>query len=208
MKWYDIFSSFYDLAIEPVYKKARKQGVEALWLKEGDLVLDLACGTGPNFKHIMPVIGESGLLIGVDYSKGMLDKARKKVKKNNWKNVVLIEQDAGKLTTSEIQEDCGKPIAVDNIICVLGLSVIPEWEAVLQNMFELLAPGGSFIIIDVYADKRVFQTWMVERIARADVSRKSWEPLEVLSKDFELSYVSKKRWLHGGLLFLAHGKKG
>jgi ubiquinone/menaquinone biosynthesis C-methylase UbiE len=207
MSWYDTFSGFYDLTVEPLYKKARKIGVDALNLKEGDVVLDLACGTGPNFKHLSPLVGKTGLVIGLDYSKGMINKAKKKVAKNNWENVILIQEDARQISKEQITKYCGREIQFNNVIIVLGLSVIPEHEEVFENTYALLKPGGNYVIIDVYADKFVPTSWWIKLLARADLKRKSWELLEKKTSGFSLNNISKNRHLHGGLLYIASGKK-
>ncbi len=207
MTWYDVFSGFYNTFVEPHYKKARKFGSESLNLKEGDVVLDLACGTGPNFKHLSPAVGSSGTVIGLDYSKGMISRAEKEIVKNDWKNIQLIQEDAKALNRELIDEICGRKIRINSVIVVLGLSVIPNYEEVFRNTFDLLEPNGTYTIIDVYADKFVPQKWMVEMIARADVKRKSWALLEERCSNFSLTYLSKNRHLHGGLLYLASGTK-
>jgi len=207
MNWYDVFSGFYDLTIEPHYKKARKIGIEALNINEGDVVLDLACGTGPNFKYLSSLVGETGLVIGLDYSKGMISRAKKKVFKNNLKNIVLIQEDAKQISKEQINKICGRDIQFNHVICVLGLSVIPKHKEIFENTFALLKPGGNYVIIDVYADKFVPQSWVVKLIARADLKRKSWELLKKTTREFSLNYISKRRFIHGGLLYIATGKK-
>ncbi|MCP3930915.1 MAG: class I SAM-dependent methyltransferase [Bacteroidetes bacterium] len=207
MSWYDTFSGFYDLTVEPHYKEARKIGVDKLNLKEGDVVLDLACGTGPNLKHLSPLVGKTGLVIGLDYSKGMINKAKKKVAENNWENVILIQEDAREISKDQIAKYCGREIHFDNVISVLGLSVIPEHEEVFENTYALLKPGGNYVIIDIYADKFVPTSWWTKLLSRADLKRKSWEFLEKKTSDFSLNNISKNRHLHGGLLYIASGKK-
>ncbi len=207
MFWYDIFSGFYSAVVEPHYRKYRKTGVESLKLKDGDFVLDLACGTGPNFKYLSPFIGAKGMVIGLDYSKGMIRKSKKEVTKNGWKNIQLVQENATKIKGESIEEICGRKIQFDSVICVLGFSVIPEYRKVFENTFDLLKPNGRYAIVDIYADRFVPQKWYVELIARADLERRPWELLESKSEDFTLTYLSKNRHLHGGLLYLASGKK-
>src|SRR3990172_12612029 len=71
-------------------ESVRRQAVRLLALKQGDVVLDVACGTGLSFPHIQERIGPQGQLIGVDLSAEMLAKAREKVTQAGWRNVTLI----------------------------------------------------------------------------------------------------------------------
>lgn len=61
--------------------RLRKLTVEKLKLKKGDIVLDLACGTGLNLKFLEDAIGMNGKIIAFDYSIEMLDAAEQEAKK-------------------------------------------------------------------------------------------------------------------------------
>ncbi len=73
MKWYDRIAKLYDFFTSLIYKKARIKLIESLEMKKGDRVLIIACGTGQNFKLIEEKIGNSGEIIALDYSTGMLN---------------------------------------------------------------------------------------------------------------------------------------
>lgn len=66
--WYDrvafLYGSFlYHSFTIGVYNRARKVTAEQLKLLPGRRVLDLACGTGENFRYTLPVIGSTCVLI-------------------------------------------------------------------------------------------------------------------------------------------------
>ena len=97
MKWYDKIAKFYDLFTVLLYKKLRMKLIEELEINNGDRVLIIACGTGQSFKLIQDKIGNSGEIIAIDYSKEMLKVAQKRINKNNWKNIILINEDVRNL---------------------------------------------------------------------------------------------------------------
>jgi ubiquinone/menaquinone biosynthesis C-methylase UbiE len=97
MKWYDVFSNFYDSSLEKLYASSRKRAIELLDLKDQLTIIDVACGTGANFKHLKSG-GHTFMLYGTDYSLGMLHKAQDLIKKNNWDNIDLFEADARTLS--------------------------------------------------------------------------------------------------------------
>ena len=206
MKWYDIFSNFYDSSLEKLYFDSRKRAIELLDLKSGQNIIDIACGTGANFKHIKAT-GIDLSIYGTDFSEGMLKKGLKAIEKNKWKNITLFQADARKLTTSFIKKETNKDLSFDRLICFLGLSVIPEWEFALDNMLNLLKEDGRIVIVDVFAEKRNFNTWFIEKIARADVSRRIWQTLERTTTDFHHEYLPIKESKVGGKLFVATGIK-
>lgn len=204
MKWYDFFSNFYDNSLEKLYFGSRKRAVELLDLKDGNTVLDVACGTGANFKHIM-LANRSIQLFGTDYSEGMLRRAQELVSKNGWSGIRLFQADARALNPSTLPKLTDGVAAFDRVICVLGLSVIPDWEMVMENMLAVLKPGGRVVIVDVFAEKRDFNTWLVEKIAKADLDRNIVQVLKGKSTEFYLEYLPVKESKVGGRLFVATG---
>lgn len=207
MGWYDVFALFYDRALEHLYYDCRVRAAELLQVEPGATVLDLACGTGQNFPHLVDKIGSEGRLIGVDRSRGMLKQARQKVRAQAWDNVVLMQRDVHALTLADVEAACGGPVAIDRILCVLGFTVMPDWEAALAQTFAWLRPGGRYAVVDVHTDLRDLRTWAVKTVARADMSRQIWKPLERLSASLEREEWPGSRRVYGGQVYLACGTK-
>ncbi len=206
MKWYNLFSNFYDKSLEKLYFSSRQRAVELLDLNDNHIVMDVACGTGANFKHIQASNYQLDIY-GFDYSSGMLKKGQELVDKNSWTNVSLFQTDARELNSQSIEKITTKKLHFDRIICVLGLSVIPEWELVLDNLLDLLKEDGKIVIVDVFAENRNFNTLLVEKIAKADLNRKIWQTLETKTDNFHLEYLPVKENKVGGKLFVAVGTK-
>lgn len=206
MKWYDFFSNFYDSALEKLYFSSRQRAAVLLELREGDLVLDVACGTGANFTHILTQNPDVNIF-ATDFSEGMLQKAEAKIRANDWHNISLFQADARELTPESIEQKVKVSRKFDKIICVLGLSVMPDWELVLERMLTLLKENGQIVIVDVFAHKRDFNTLLVEKIAGADLDRPIWQTLQTKTQDFKMEYLPVKESKVGGKLFVAAGKK-
>ncbi len=204
--WYDFFSLYYDRALERRYWKARAEVVEALGVTPGSLVLDVACGTGQNFPLLQQHIGD-GVIVGVDNSRGMLQRARERVEREGWINVHLVQSDILTFGADQLEQHGGKA-AADFVLCTLGLTVIPDWEAAFRQGYELLRQGGRIVLFDAYAEEWVFQTWLSKVGARADLSRRFWEPLEAVAEDFERIALPGSPREFGGRLYLASGTKG
>ena len=96
--------------------------------------------------------------------------------------------------------------SVARVLFTLALSVIPDWEKVFRKAFELLAPGGRCVVMDVHAPSSGVLARLEERIASADLSRRVWEPLRELSSNYEEEDVS--RWRNGAShIIVASGVK-
>ncbi|GAA4848492.1 class I SAM-dependent methyltransferase [Algivirga pacifica] len=206
MKWYDFFSNFYDQSLEKLYADSRRRAVELLELKEGDVVLDLACGTGANFSHLKKSCANIEIY-GADFSEGMLRRATHNIEKNQWEGIHLFQADARNLTKDTLSEYTGKEIKFDQVLCVLGLSVMPDWTTIMTNMLDLLKEGGKIVVVDVFAEKRDFNTWLVEKIAKADLDRPISEELKSKVNNFHMEYLPVKESKVGGKLFVAAGTK-
>jgi ubiquinone/menaquinone biosynthesis C-methylase UbiE len=205
MGWYDLFANFYDRSLEPLYREQRRAAAEALELAPGHAILDLPCGTGQSFGELAERVSPGGALLGVDFSQGMLDRARAKVERAGWKHVHLVRSDVHALDSAMLEATLGRP-RVDRLHVFLGLTAFPRWEQAFDNLWSLLAPGGRCVIVDVHAEKPTFQGRMVNLVARADIRRRVWEPLERLAEGFENRDLPSLRE-HGGQLVLVSGRK-
>jgi len=125
MKWYDVLSNFYDSYLGKLYFNSRKRAIELLDLESGQTIIDIACGTGANFKHIKATNTDLKIF-GTDLSEGMLKKGQAIINKNNWENITLFQADARRLTPVYVKKQIKVDPKFDRIICVLGLSVIPD----------------------------------------------------------------------------------
>ena len=199
MAWYDVFSRFYDASLEPLYREHRRRAIDALQVKRGSLVLDLPCGTGQSFTALATALGGTGRVVGVDLSAGMLREARRRVERA-MPNVSLLKTSADDITT----EDVGG--APDRLLIFLGMTVFSDHEAVFAHLWSLLAPGGRCVIVDVHAEEPGFQGKMVQWIARADLRRRFWEPLERVGVGFAREDLPFDR-RHGGQIMMASADK-
>ena len=92
-KHYDITSRLYPAPGYP-QRGQRLRAVQALCLRAGDSVVNLACGTGLNFPLIEEVIGPAGRIVGVDLTDAMLARAQDRTETNGWGNIRLVQADA------------------------------------------------------------------------------------------------------------------
>jgi SAM-dependent methyltransferase len=118
----------------------RQRAVEVMGLDAGARVLDVGCGTGRNFVHILRTIGPTGELVGFDQSPQMLDSARELARRNGWNNVRLVRGDAAVLAV-------GDP-SFDGVISTLAMSVVPNYRAAVARCHAVLRKGGVLSICD------------------------------------------------------------
>jgi len=75
-------------------KSVRMRAAELLELKPGDRVIDAGCGSGGSFPFLVTEIGDAGEIAGIEISPESTASARRRIEKNGWLNVSVLESPA------------------------------------------------------------------------------------------------------------------
>lgn len=116
-------------------------------IKEGDTVIDLGSGAGNDCFIARRETGESGKVIGIDFTPEMIARARANAEKLGYQNVEFRQGDIEKMPVTSAEAD----VVVSN--CVLNL--VPDKHAVLQEIYRVLKPGGHFSLSDIVLDREL-----------------------------------------------------
>lgn len=110
-------------------------------INKGDVVVDLGSGAGNDCFIARHETGETGKVIGIDFTPAMIDKARSNAELRGFNNVEFRQGDIESMPITANTAD----VIVSN--CVLNL--VPNKDAVIKDIYRVLKPGGHFSISDV-----------------------------------------------------------
>lgn len=167
----------------------------ALGLKQGDCVLDLACGTGLNFSHLRQLVGDHGRVVGVDLTPAMLDIARRMIAAKGWQNVEVREADAANLPFSDA--------SFDKVIVSFALNIIPDYGKALEEVWRVLVPGGRFVALEMRAGIHALPAWLqpLPHICAVDMSHDTLPAIKRVFSETEI----RNYWM--GMIFIAVADK-
>lgn len=119
-------------------------------------VLDLGCGTGRDCYLLSALVGEKGMVTGVDMTPQQLAIAKRHVDyharlfKYHKPNVRFLHGNLEALNLLDLA-DAGFDLIVSN--CVFNLCT--DKGLVLRDAYRLLKSGGEIYFSDIYADRRI-----------------------------------------------------
>ena len=197
---YDITSQLYS----PQWAY-RRRAVQALRLRSGDNVVEIACGTGLNFPLIEQEVGPEGRIVGVDLTDAMLAQAQHRTQTNGWSNVSLVQADAAEFEF---------PTGVDAILATYPHALLPKSAQVITHGAAALSAGGRWVVLDLKVPDNL-PRWLAQlgittvgRRASLEewIVRRPWEAIRVAMRGTldEVSWTE----LFFGCAYLAVGSRG
>jgi arsenite methyltransferase len=110
-------------------------------IEPGSVVLDLGCGAGTDLLIAAQMTGPEGRAIGVDMTPAMLDRARASARSMGLDNVALREALIEALPLADE--------SVDVVISNGVIDLVPDKDAVFDEIDRVLRPGGRVQLADV-----------------------------------------------------------
>jgi len=142
--YYNAFSRFYDRFVALHSSDAQGAAREFLSnmvpVSEGDRILDMCTGTGSLLLRLRKRLERGGLVVGVDFSRGMLHVNQKKTE--TYENICLVEADVASLPFPAQ--------SFDAITCSHAFYELKgeSQERSLQEILRVLKPGKVFFMME------------------------------------------------------------
>ena len=108
----------------------------------GREVLELACGTG---RHTARLVEDGARVTAVDFSRGMLDEARKRLASRN------VRFELGDIT-KPLSFETGR---FDLVLCCLAMEHVQDLPPLFAEAKRVLKPSGRFVCSDMHPAMRL-----------------------------------------------------
>jgi ubiquinone/menaquinone biosynthesis C-methylase UbiE len=135
---YDAASDHFDDEPLSFWGEIGKRTVERLALRPEASVLDVGCGTGASALPAAQAVGPNGLVIGVDLSERLLDRARAKASALGLSNVEFSCADMVSLGYPDVHFDA--------VVSVFSIFFVPDMEGLVRELWRMVRPGGKLAV--------------------------------------------------------------
>ncbi len=144
---YDKLAGIYDLWGRLTESHARSRAMDLAAIKDGESILEVAVGTGLAFYEIVKR-NPHGYNVGIDLSKGMLDKARKRLSELKRGNYVL---EMGTAFDLPMENE-----SIDLLMNNYMFDLIPysDMDKVLEEFKRVLKKSGRLILVNMTESER------------------------------------------------------
>lgn len=179
-------------------KPVRQRAVELLNLEPGDRVLDVGCGPGGSFPFLVHAVGPTGQVVGVEISPDLSDLARRRISRNAWKNVEVVEAAA---------QDVPLTSTFNGLVMFAAADVYASEQA-LQNILPHLKDNARVAAFGAKLSSngfgRIFNPFLklLFNLSFSTTPRPDYEPWRMLAKYVDGLDVQEYFF---GLMFLASG---
>jgi len=126
----------------------RRAAVTAAGVRDGEVVLDVCCGTGDMLRAFLATT-TARMLIGVDFAAGMLARAWGTTDEPG--RTFLLRADALRLPLADG--------SIDVISCVFGVRNFDRLEVGLAEMYRVARPGARLVILEFAQPVNILARW-------------------------------------------------
>lgn len=151
----------YDNSWHPEYSQ---RFTDVAPINPGDRILDLACGTGLDAMIAAERVGDQGIVVGVDVTPAMLEKAREKLGDNPTlaRRLMLVQHDVTDLTECpHVQKN-----SFDLVLCSNAFVLLEHPDQVVAHWRDYLKPGGR-VVIDITHERNLPSGILMGKVARS-----------------------------------------
>lgn len=146
---YNRIASIYDLFGIFMESKARQRALDLAAIRNGEKILEVALGTGLNFVKIL-IRNPQGWVEGIDVSRKMLERAKKRISKTGQQNYSVDLGDCRRLPF----EDRTFDILLNQYM--FDIFPVEDFIPILLEFKRVLKDGGRIVLVNMTQG----ETWL------------------------------------------------
>ena len=137
---YSAYSGIYDQTFGRIFHESRQAAVRDLNVKPGEKILEVGVGTG----LALPLYPSHCRVVAIDFSAGMLEKARARAQEYRLQHVELHRMDAARM---DFPDD-----SFDTVMAAYVVTAVPDYRGVVSEMIRVCRPGGRIIMLNHFSN--------------------------------------------------------
>lgn len=137
---YTTYAGVYDHIFGKVFHEGRESAIRILNVQPNEKILEVGIGTG----LALPMYPTHCQIVGIDFSEGMLEKARQRAAEHRMSHVQLHRMDAGAM---EFPDD-----SFDTVVAAYVVTAVPDYRKVVNEMIRVCRPGGRIIMLNHFSN--------------------------------------------------------
>ena len=137
---YTSYAGFYDRIFGKVFHEGRESVIRNLDVQPDEHILEVGVGTG----LALPMYPRHCRIVGIDFSEGMLAKAKEKAEAHSLDHVQLHRMDAAAM---EFQD-----ASLDTVVAAYVVMAVPDYRKVVNEMIRVCSPGGRIIMLNHFSN--------------------------------------------------------
>jgi phosphatidylethanolamine/phosphatidyl-N-methylethanolamine N-methyltransferase len=137
---YTSYAGVYDHIFGKVFHEGRESAIRNLNVQPHEKILEVGIGTG----LALPMYPRHCQIVGIDFSEGMLEKARQRAAEHQMSHVKLHRMDAGAM---EFADD-----SFDTVVAAYVVTAVPDYRKVVNEMIRVCRPGGRIIMLNHFSN--------------------------------------------------------
>lgn len=135
---YDLMNDLMSFGLHRIWKRFT---IGQSGVRSGQVILDLAGGTGDLAKEFAKKVGDNGLVVLADINEKMLQRGRERLLDEGIvSNVRFVQADAESLPFPNNYFDC--------VTIAFGLRNVTDKSAALRSIYRVLKPGGKLLVLE------------------------------------------------------------
>ncbi|NGM71090.1 methyltransferase domain-containing protein [Natronolimnobius sp. AArcel1] len=147
-EFYGRWARLYDLIARrtPGIPRLRGRAAAACRLEPGDTVVEMGCGTGANLPYLRERVGPDGTVIGVDFTRPVLERARDLT--SEYDNVHVVRGDATSPPLGVLEEvgDTDTSAGVDAVLATFVVGMLEDPAGAVDDWCDLVGPDGHVVL--------------------------------------------------------------